>query len=85
MISQKELAAGVAGIVGGVYHLLTGFFDPTFLMDVSLWYPVVNVFSRDLGPLVMPEIPWNLVGLIATMAFLAAYLYRIDREEESQS
>lgn len=85
MSAKRDVSVAIGGILGGAYQLLTGFLDPTFLFDVGLWYPVVKLFSRDLGPVVLPEMPWEVIGLIGTMAFLAAHLYRINQEEESKS
>lgn len=84
MTGRKEISAAVLGVLGGGYHLLTGFLDPTFLFDAGLWYPAVKIISRQIGPAVIPEVPWELIGVAGAMVMLAGRLYQLDKQEEEK-
>ena len=83
-MSKKEAAGALATIGAGAYTLVTGLFDPVFLL-AGAWFPVAKGISRYVGPAVAPSIPWPQVSGVLGIVFLGISLYRLGkRKKESE-
>ena len=85
MSVRKEAAGALAAIGGGIYTLVTGLFDPTFLLDVGAWFPIAKGITRYIGPQLLPSVSWSTVSAVLGLIFILASLYRLGkRNTETQ-
>ncbi|QCJ47247.1 hypothetical protein [Haloprofundus sp. MHR1] len=80
MTNKRDITLGLGGIVGGAWTFVTSIPDPTFILSVDLWWPIVSVFSGHLGPELVPGVPWETVGIAAAALFIAVSLYRLQKK-----
>ena len=84
MSEKGLLISGVTAILGGLWTLLSGLTDPSFLMQTELWYPILSVFAHEIGPQALPQIPWRIVSLVVAFAFVVVSLIQTYRKTSNQ-
>lgn len=80
---QKILVGVVMSIVSGIWALMTGFLDPTWLMAHSeAWWGIGSMFSRFIGPMVIPDLSWSAITLVLALMSISVMLYRLGKGKE---
>lgn len=80
--STLGLVGAATAASGGLWTLLVGLTDPSFLLArTDFWYPIALAVGRFIGPMVLPAIPWNLLTLVAALVFVAAALIKEHRRQ----
>jgi|AntDeeMetageno50_2_1112565.scaffolds.fasta_scaffold09941_2 hypothetical protein len=83
-MSKKEAAGALATIGAGLWTLVTGLFDPVFLLE-GAWFPVAKGIARYVGPAVAPSIPWPMISGVLGIVFVGISLHRLGkRKKDSQ-
>ncbi|KAB1193623.1 hypothetical protein GJR96_09285 [Haloferax sp. MBLA0076] len=76
--SPLEKAAAVVGsIFAGAVMFLESLLtlDPSFLLSGD-WYGVTALFTRFIGPEILPSLPWETMFFVAAVGMLAVSLYK---------
>ncbi|WP_332898741.1 hypothetical protein [Haladaptatus sp. CMSO5] len=86
---MNRLLATVGGtllsIGGGAWFLLTGLLDPSFLAHPSLYYPAVSLFSKYIGPKLLPGVPWDGIFLMAAVVMFGSMLVGLDKKRKKRN
>lgn len=78
--SKGLLATGATAVFGGLWTLVSGLTDPSFLMQTELWYPVLSVVAHEIGPQALPQVPWRMVSLLVAFVFVVVSLIQTYRQ-----
>ncbi|AFK18635.1 hypothetical protein E6P09_07615 [Haloferax mediterranei ATCC 33500] len=72
-----RLVAVIASVGAGAMLYLQSFLtlDPAFLLSGD-WYGIASLFTRFIGPEILPSLPWNTLFFIAAVGMLVVSLYK---------
>lgn len=88
-MSKKE-KAGLVGmftaVTGGAWVILSGLLNPSWLVaHTGLWYPISTTLASFVGPRILPGVPWGLLLLVASLAFIASLLIKAYHNRTTQA
>lgn len=83
---QKALVGIGSSVVGGAAVVLTGIFDPSWLLSNSeIWWGIGSMITRFIGPNLVEGVPWSTLTLLLAGVSIAAMLYRLDKKRRVDS
>ncbi|WP_049968236.1 hypothetical protein [Haloferax prahovense] len=71
-------AAVLGSVLAGAALYLKSFvtLDPAFLLSGD-WYGIASLFTRFIGPQLLPALPWNALFFAAALGMLAVSLFKL--------
>jgi hypothetical protein len=83
---DRAVSAVVVGIASGAYAILQGLitFDPSFLLS-GVWIGPATMFSKYIGPEIIPGVPWSVVTLVIATASILATFYKYSQRRKQQA